>query len=90
MYTQPDANALATGALVDARLEELSQYFPDDMAYQVSYDTTRYVSTAIDQVTQVITGGQSSLSALSGSTEEAQFTGTGDDEAPPSDPARIA
>lgn len=50
IYTQPDANALAAGAAIDAQVEELSRYFPDDMEYQAGYDTTRYVKTAIDQV----------------------------------------
>lgn len=50
LYTQPGANALQTGAAVDARLAELSEFFPEDIEYAVSYDTTRYVSTAISQV----------------------------------------
>jgi HAE1 family hydrophobic/amphiphilic exporter-1 len=50
LYTQPDANALATGAAVNERLEELAAFFPEDLEYAVSYDTTRYVSTAISQV----------------------------------------
>jgi HAE1 family hydrophobic/amphiphilic exporter-1 len=52
LYTQPDANSLAAGAAVNVELERLSQFFPDDLEYSVSYDTTRYVSTAIRQVTQ--------------------------------------
>ncbi len=51
-YTQPGANALAAGAAVDAEIESLSAFFPDDLEYSVSYDTTRYVSTAIRQVTE--------------------------------------
>ncbi len=51
-YTQPGANALSAGAKVDAELERLSAFFPDDLEYRVSYDTTRYVSTAINQVTE--------------------------------------
>ena len=50
LYTQPDANALEAGAAVDERLENLARFFPDDLEYAVSYDTTRYVSTAIMQV----------------------------------------
>ena len=52
IYTQPDANALAAGALVNARVEELSRYFPEDFEYAIGYDTTRYVKTAINQVTR--------------------------------------
>ncbi len=50
-YTQPDANALAAGEAVDAELQRLAEFFPKDLEYSVSYDTTRYVSTAIRQVT---------------------------------------
>ena len=50
LYTLADANALAAGAAVDKVVEELSQYFPDGLEYVISYDTTRYVSTAVNQV----------------------------------------
>ncbi|MEP5763744.1 MAG: multidrug efflux RND transporter permease subunit [Halieaceae bacterium] len=50
IYTQPGANALAAGGAINKRLEELSQFFPDDLEYQVGYDTTRYMDTAIEQV----------------------------------------
>ena len=50
LYLLADANALAAGAAVDARVEELAQFFPRGMEYVASYDTTRYVSTAVRQV----------------------------------------
>ncbi len=50
MYLLSDANALASGKAVDELVEELSQYFPEGLEYQISYDTTRYVSTAVEQV----------------------------------------
>lgn len=50
IYTQPGANALAAGDAIDKRLEELSQFFPDDLEYEIGYDTTRYMDTAIQQV----------------------------------------
>ena len=50
LYTLPDANALASGAAADALVEELSKNFPEGMDYVISYDTTRYVSTAVNQV----------------------------------------
>jgi HAE1 family hydrophobic/amphiphilic exporter-1 len=50
MYTTADANALASGAAIDKALEELSRYFPEGLEYVNSYDTTRYVSTAVNQV----------------------------------------
>ncbi|MCR9106538.1 MAG: efflux RND transporter permease subunit [Gammaproteobacteria bacterium] len=50
LYLLADANALASGDAVDARVAELAQSFPDGMTYSASYDTTRYVATAINQV----------------------------------------
>ena len=50
LYLLADANALAAGAAVDQRVEELARYFPDGLEYVASYDTTRYVSTAVRQV----------------------------------------
>jgi len=50
LYLMSDANALASGEAVDQLIEELSQYFPEGLDYQISYDTTRYVSTAVRQV----------------------------------------
>lgn len=50
LYLVPDANALAAGAAVDRLVEELELQFPEGMEYVASYDTTRYVSTAVNQV----------------------------------------
>ena len=50
LYLLADANALAAGAAVDELVRELSQSFPEGMEYTASYDTTRYVSTAVRQV----------------------------------------
>lgn len=50
LYLLADANALASGAAVDALVAEMAKGFPDGMDYVVSYDTTRYVSTAVNQV----------------------------------------
>lgn len=50
LYTLPDANALDSGRRVNAMVEELSGYFPEGLEYKVGYDTTRYVSTAVQQV----------------------------------------
>ena len=50
LYMQTGANALDTETLIKTELEQLSQYFPSGLEYAVSYDTTRYISTAINQV----------------------------------------
>ncbi|MEP5567110.1 MAG: multidrug efflux RND transporter permease subunit [Halioglobus sp.] len=50
IYQLADANALAVGESVDQLLVEMSAGFPEGMGYVTSYDTTRYVSTAVSQV----------------------------------------
>ena len=52
LYQASDANALEVGAAVDALVAEQAQAFPAGMAYQINYDTTRYVATAVFQVLQ--------------------------------------
>ena len=48
---QTEYTLQAKGRLQDVKVvEELSQYFPDGLEYVISYDTTRYVSTAVNQV----------------------------------------
>lgn len=51
LYLLPDANALESGRAVDELLEELALSFPEGVKYQIGYDITRYVSTAVGQVT---------------------------------------
>src|SRR5690606_29123431 len=46
----PNANALATAEGVKATMEELAQYFPDNLEYSIPYDTTPYVELSIEQV----------------------------------------
>lgn len=46
----PGANALQTAEGVKARLEALAANFPDDIAYAVPYDTSRFVGVAIEKV----------------------------------------
>ncbi len=50
VYQLPDANALDVANRVKAELDRLSQRFPNDLAYQVTYDTTLYVKTSIREV----------------------------------------
>ncbi|MEG6509917.1 multidrug efflux RND transporter permease subunit [Methyloligella sp. 2.7D] len=50
VYQLPDANALDVATEVRAEMERLAQRFPDDLAYQVTYDTTLYVKTSIREV----------------------------------------
>ncbi len=46
----PGANALSTVAGVKKRLEELAPVFPADMEASVPYDTSKFVSVAIEKV----------------------------------------
>ncbi len=50
LYLMADANALATGEAVDQQVAELARYFPQGLDYVINYDTTRYVSAAVQQV----------------------------------------
>ena len=50
VYQLPDANALTVAAGVRERMEELSARFPEDLVYDVTYDTTLYVETSIREV----------------------------------------
>lgn len=50
VYQLSDANALELSRSVRATLAELSKSFSDGIAYEVFYDTTRYVEAAIDEV----------------------------------------
>ncbi|MAT92068.1 MAG: hydrophobe/amphiphile efflux-1 family RND transporter [Halioglobus sp.] len=50
VYLLSDANALAAGEAIDELVAELAGQFPEGLEYIISYDTTRYVSTAVWQV----------------------------------------
>ena len=50
VYQLPDANALDVAQQVRAEMDRLAQRFPEDLKYQVTYDTTLYVETSIREV----------------------------------------
>ena len=50
VYQLPDANALDVANSVKAEMDRLALRFPADLSYQVTYDTTLYVSTSIREV----------------------------------------
>jgi len=50
IYQLPGANALATADAVKQKLEELKPRFPDDVAFDVMYDTTVFVAATIESV----------------------------------------
>ncbi len=50
LFLLPDANALETGDLVRAKLDELSADFPAGVAYEIRYDTTPFIRESIKNV----------------------------------------
>ncbi|WP_434051758.1 MAG: multidrug efflux RND transporter permease subunit [Roseibium sp.] len=50
IYQAPGANALQVSENVLARLENLAQAFPDDVAYAVPFNTTDFVQASLDDV----------------------------------------
>ncbi|MFC3149650.1 efflux RND transporter permease subunit [Litoribrevibacter euphylliae] len=50
VYQSPDANALEVAEDVYELMEQLSSRFPDDIEYDILYDTTRFIDTSIDEV----------------------------------------
>ncbi|MBS4095506.1 MAG: multidrug efflux RND transporter permease subunit [Sulfuricella sp.] len=51
VFLQTGANALATGAAVRAKMIELKGKFPAGVDYIIPYDTTRFISASIHEVT---------------------------------------
>ena len=46
----PDGNALEVAKAVKARMAELEKYFPQGIAWEVPYDTSRFVDISISEV----------------------------------------
>ncbi|MCT8997530.1 efflux RND transporter permease subunit [Chelativorans intermedius] len=58
IFQAPGANALAVAEAVRAELERLEPRFPDDLEYEVTYDSTAFVTATIEEIifTLVLTG----------------------------------
>lgn len=50
IYPTPSANALRVADAVRAELERLSTRFPDDLVYEVKFDTTSFVAATIKEI----------------------------------------
>lgn len=50
IYPTPDANALTVSRDVQAEMARLSLQFPDDMTYDIKFDSTTFVSAAVDEI----------------------------------------
>ncbi|MCU0358133.1 MAG: multidrug efflux RND transporter permease subunit [Cyclobacteriaceae bacterium] len=54
VYQMPGSNALEVAARVQATMAELKQRFPDDIAYDISLNTTRAVSVGIEEIVHTL------------------------------------
>ncbi len=50
VFLLPGANAIETGRLVEEKLEEIAQRFPDGIAYDIPFNTNVFVQASIDEV----------------------------------------
>jgi multidrug efflux pump len=50
IYQLPGTNALDVADRIRAKMKELSQRFPDGVAYTIGYDTTPFIRESIDEV----------------------------------------
>ncbi|HET8597621.1 MAG TPA: efflux RND transporter permease subunit [Castellaniella sp.] len=50
----PSANALETAKLAKAEMAQLSKFFPDNITYEIPYDTSPYVDLSIEQVVHTL------------------------------------
>ena len=46
----PEANALDTAAAIKVEMEKLAEFFPENIRYDIPYDTSPYVDKSITQV----------------------------------------
>ncbi len=54
VYLLPGANAIETGRLVQEKLDEISERFPDGLEYDVPYNTNIFVQASIDEVVMTL------------------------------------
>ena len=50
----PTGNAVATSTAVRAKMEELSRFFPEGVAYSIPYDTSPFVEASIQKVVETL------------------------------------
>ncbi len=50
IYQSPDANSLQVGKEVAAKMAQLARRFPQDLAYDIPYNTTIFIKASIDEV----------------------------------------
>ncbi|WP_091195902.1 efflux RND transporter permease subunit [Formivibrio citricus] len=50
----PDGNAVNTATAIRAKMQELSQFFPKGVGYEIPYDTSKFVKVSISEVLQTL------------------------------------
>ncbi|EIC21543.1 efflux RND transporter permease subunit [Thiorhodovibrio frisius] len=50
IYLAPGANAVAVAKGIDAAMDKLAKRFPDDLDYNIVYDTTDFVESSLEDV----------------------------------------
>lgn len=54
IYQAPNSNALGVAKEVRAELEKLHSRFPDDVSYEIIYDSTAFVSATIHEIVETL------------------------------------
>jgi hydrophobe/amphiphile efflux-1 (HAE1) family protein len=54
IYQQPGSNALDTAQRVHETMEQLSRSFPDDLRFDIVYDTTGFIAQSVHEVLMTI------------------------------------
>jgi HAE1 family hydrophobic/amphiphilic exporter-1 len=54
VYQMPGSNALEVADLIQTSMEDLKKYFPQDVNYEVSLNTTRAISVGIEEIVHTL------------------------------------
>ena len=54
IYQQPGSNAVGVSENIKSRMEELSQSFPEGVAYEISLDTTTAITAGIKEIIETL------------------------------------
>lgn len=50
VYQLPGTNALVTGDVIREKMRQLSERFPDDLKFEIAYDTTPFIRESVNEV----------------------------------------
>ncbi len=54
IYQQPGANAIEISDAIREKMEDLKQYFPDGLKYDIIYDTTNFIKVSLFEVVETL------------------------------------